>query len=231
VYQLSGRSPPRKARRHLLKKPAVAVRITERGKRAIGLVLWSRTRSACLSAGVVEHPTGVVEHLAHLDATVDQLGPGCLDIGDDELQTFSRARCGRGDPTAEDDRARRARRRQLHDPEAAVTGEIGVQAPPQRLIEALGPVYPDTGTTTTSSFMSTTATPSLEPIATARLREPVIAPLVVEVQGPLSEQVAAIFTDLDELFRPRNCPAAIGAELEARTGCSERARRLLRRRA
>jgi hypothetical protein len=46
-------------------------------------VLWSRARSACLSAGVVEHPTGVMEHLAHLDTTVDHLGPGRLDIGDD----------------------------------------------------------------------------------------------------------------------------------------------------
>ena len=101
--QLSVWSPSRKARRHLLKKPAVAVRIAERGKRAVGLVLWGRARSACLGAGVMEHPAGVMEHLAHLDTTVDQLGPGRLDIGDDELQTFSRARCGRGDPAAEDD--------------------------------------------------------------------------------------------------------------------------------
>src|ERR1700691_3860499 len=82
--QLSMWSPPRKARRHLLKKPTVAVRITERGKRPIGLVLWSRARSACLTAGVMEHPTGVMEDLAYLDTTVDYLGPGRLDIGDDE---------------------------------------------------------------------------------------------------------------------------------------------------
>ncbi len=114
-------------------------------------MLWSWARSACLSAGVVEHPAGVMEHLAHLDTTVYQLRPGRLDIGDDELQTFSRARCGRGDPTAEDDGARRARRGQLNYPEAAVTGEVGVQAPPQRLIEALGPAEGSGGNRPVSS--------------------------------------------------------------------------------
>ena len=104
-------------------------------------MFWGRARTACLGAGVMEHSTGVVEHLAHLDAPVGHLGPGGLYVGDDELETFSRARCGQGDPAAEDDRARRARRGQLHDPEAAVTGEIGVQAPPERLIKALGPVH------------------------------------------------------------------------------------------
>ncbi len=159
-------------------------------------MLWSWARSACLSAGVVEHPAGVMEHLAHLDTTVYQLRPGRLDIGDDELQTFSRARCGRGDPTAEDDRARRARRRQLHDPEAAVTGEIGVQALPQRLIEALGPVYIGHrhyhhfelhvhDRSSSSSGSIATAPP------TGAGPRTIFAPLVVEVQCPLSEQVAA----------------------------------------
>ncbi len=48
---------------------------------------------------------------------------------------------GRGDPGAEDDRAGRPRRGQLHDPEILAGGEVGILPPTQRLVEVLGPVH------------------------------------------------------------------------------------------
>ena len=52
-----------------------------------------------------------------------------------------RPRRRRGEAGAEDDRARRSGRGQLHDPEVRAGGEVGVLAPPQRLVEGLGPVH------------------------------------------------------------------------------------------
>ena len=81
-----------------------------------------------------------MEHLAHVGAVGDELGARGLDVGDDEERSLNRARHGRRDPLAEDDRARRAGRCQLHRPPVVTDGEIGVQPPPQALVEALGAI-------------------------------------------------------------------------------------------
>ena len=47
-----------------------------------------------------------MEHLTHVDAVSDELGACCLDVIDDEEQSLNRARHGRRDSLAEDDRAR-----------------------------------------------------------------------------------------------------------------------------
>ena len=101
----------------------------------------SRASHPSLGPGVVEHPARVMEHLAHLGAAAGQLGAGRLDVSHGELQALGRARRGGGDPGAEDDRALRARRCQLHHPEVRTGGEVGILPPPQRLIEVLGPVH------------------------------------------------------------------------------------------
>jgi hypothetical protein len=54
----------------------------------------------------MEHATGIMEHLTHLRTVAGQLGPGGVDVVDDQLQSLGRARRGRGEPGAEDDRAR-----------------------------------------------------------------------------------------------------------------------------
>src|SRR6266851_349542 len=97
-YRVRVRLPARKARRDLLDQPAVAVRVAERDERAVALVIRSR-------AGYPPPGPGVVEYLAHLGAAAGELGPGRVDVGDGQLQAVCRARCGRGDPGAEDDRA------------------------------------------------------------------------------------------------------------------------------
>jgi hypothetical protein len=73
-----------------------------------------------------------VEELAHGDALAEQLVPCILDVGDDE----ERAMSGAG---AQVDRARRAGRGQLHDA-GLVGAEVGVEPPPQPLVELRGPV-------------------------------------------------------------------------------------------
>src|SRR6267378_4318853 len=71
-------------RRDLLEHPAVAVRITERGERAVAAMLGIRTADpeppkqvGLIRASV--HAAGVVEHLADLDAATEQLAAGGLD--------------------------------------------------------------------------------------------------------------------------------------------------------
>jgi hypothetical protein len=93
------------------------------------------------------------------------------------------------------DRARRARRRQLDDPEAVVTGEIGVEAPPQRLMEALGPVPHRTPEPT--PLPASCPRPQLLSVGadshcpTHRSRSShTFAPLVVEVQARLMPPVS-----------------------------------------
>ena len=98
-----------------------------------------RAGDPSLGAGVVEDPAGVVEHLTDGDAVADELGPGRLDIGDGQ-QVVGGAGRGGGDVRSEDDGAGRPGRRELHDPETVLADEVGVEAPPQRLVERLGPV-------------------------------------------------------------------------------------------
>ena len=102
------------------------------------LRVWAR--HAAFGPGVVEHTAGVVKRLAHVDTVGDQRGTGLLDVGLDEDQAVSRARDPRRDALAEDDRARRAGRRHLHDPKVVPGNKVGIQPPAHHLIEALGPI-------------------------------------------------------------------------------------------
>ena len=70
------------------------------------------------------HTGGIVEHFADLDAAIEQVFAGGLDAGDDQIQALGGAGCRRGDVLAEDDRAPRARRRELDHAEV-FTGVVG----------------------------------------------------------------------------------------------------------
>ncbi len=78
-----------------------------------------------------------VEHLADLDTAGDEFVARSLDVGDDQVEALGRAGRGRRDVRAELDRAPRAGRRELDDPEAVIEGEVGVEPPPEVSIELL----------------------------------------------------------------------------------------------
>src|SRR3954452_24906442 len=90
------------ARRKLLARPTVPVRVREEDERAPGEVL----------------------HLADVEAARRELGPRLVHVGDHELETAYRARLGVGDPRSDRDRARRSGRRQLHEADPAVDAVV-----------------------------------------------------------------------------------------------------------
>src|SRR5437763_6981368 len=87
---------PGKACRDFLEKPAVPVWILKRGKREVGTTLRVAPSDARVLDCIVEGAAGVVEHLADVDATGDQVLAGGIDIVHSEDQ-FDRARLGRSD--------------------------------------------------------------------------------------------------------------------------------------
>lgn len=76
-----------------------------------------------------------MEHLANLDTTSNKVFAGRLNIGNDQIETLSRARRGRRYLRAELDRAPRAGRRELDDPESGVEWEICVEPPPKLCVK------------------------------------------------------------------------------------------------
>src|SRR5262249_8841947 len=92
-----------KARRDLLEQPAVSVWILKRGKREVGPTLRVAPRRARVLHDIVERAAGVVEDFADVDTAGDQVLAGSVDVihGEDEV---SRARLGRRDSLAKDDR-------------------------------------------------------------------------------------------------------------------------------
>ena len=134
--------PAGQPRRDLLQQPAVAVRVAERGEGAVAAVVGRRARSTRPRAVGLELGARLlgVEHLADLDAAGGELVARGLDVGDDQVEALGRARRGRGDLRAELDRAPRAGRRELDDPEAVVEGEVGVEPPAEARVERLGAI-------------------------------------------------------------------------------------------
>src|SRR3984957_21051341 len=96
------------ARRDLLQQPLVAVRVAER---SVGLV------RPILRVAPWAPPAGEVEHLADLNATIDEGRAGRVDVVDGQDQTVDRSRLAGGEALAEGDRAGRLGRRDLDNPE------------------------------------------------------------------------------------------------------------------
>src|SRR5262249_30418336 len=87
-----------------------------------------------------------MEHLANLDAAGDEFVARGRDVGDDQVQILGGAWCCRRDVRAELDRACRTRRSELHDAEAVIEREVGVEPPteiPVELLRALDIRYGD----------------------------------------------------------------------------------------
>jgi hypothetical protein len=95
-----------------------------------------------------------VEHLAGVDPARHQVLTRRLDVGDDQVQALHRPRLGRRQVGADLDRAAGPGRREL-DRAERVGPEVTVHTPAQPLVEGLGRSTSETGTSTTSSFMST----------------------------------------------------------------------------
>src|SRR5215470_10443552 len=81
-----------------------------------------------------------VEHLTDLDASTKQLGASGLDVGDYEIEALSGAGCRRGYILAEDDRAPRARRRELDHSEVVIVGVVCIEPPSEPGVELLGTI-------------------------------------------------------------------------------------------
>ena len=83
------RSAAREAGPDLLQQPAVAVRIAERGERAVVGVFRQPPPDARLAPGVMEYPGRVVERRRDLDPARGELGAGGVEVVDRELQALA----------------------------------------------------------------------------------------------------------------------------------------------
>src|SRR5215469_7298172 len=86
------------------------------------------------------YAVGGMEYLADLDTAATQVVAGCRDVGDDQVKSLGAAGGCRGDVLAEDDRARRARRRELDHAVIVAGGKVGIEPPTQAAIKALGAI-------------------------------------------------------------------------------------------
>ena len=119
-------------RRDLLDQPRIAVRIFEGEERPVARALGVGAAEPRLRGErrPVPHPTRV-------DATANEFVMSRLDVAHDQ-PTRGRARRGPSYSLTEGDRARGARRGELHDANALYWGDILVQPPTQAFVELLG---------------------------------------------------------------------------------------------
>ena len=82
---------------------------------------------------MVEEAAGVVEHLARVRAPLDQVVAGLVDVVHHEVQ--ARAEPGWAVVTPS---PKIPGRRQLHDPEAGLAGQVRVEPPSQLSVEKPG---------------------------------------------------------------------------------------------
>ena len=80
IKDLNLPSPSWSALLDFLNQPAVAIRVTERGETVV-------VGPAGIKAGGPSFRSEV-ERLAHIDSAVDELGPGGLDIGHDQVHSL-----------------------------------------------------------------------------------------------------------------------------------------------
>src|SRR3954453_84714 len=115
---------PRQPRRDLLQQPGVAVRIAEAGEGAVRGAIGGRAADAGAGMEPVAQ-RALMEDLADVDAAGDEVSARGVDVADDQVHALGRTGRGAGRVRAELDRARRAGRGELDDPEAVVAGEVG----------------------------------------------------------------------------------------------------------
>src|SRR5215472_5545159 len=120
------------ARCDLLEQPGVAIRIAQRSKGKVAAVtgVWP-TGPAVAFRTELSARFRSMEHLTHLDTAGHELFAGRFDIGNDQVKTLGGARRSRRYLRAELDRAPRAGRRELDNPESVVELEICIEPPPK----------------------------------------------------------------------------------------------------
>ncbi len=94
---VSAVDPPGQPRRDLLQQPAVAVRVAERGERAVAGVVGRGSADATARADGLELSARRpgVEHLADFDTAGDEFLARSLDVGDDQVEALGGAGRGR----------------------------------------------------------------------------------------------------------------------------------------
>src|SRR5712664_3582335 len=124
------------ARCDLLEQPGIAIRVAERSKGKVAAVTGVRPTDAAVTFGA-ELSTRFqrMELLTDLDTAGNELFASSFDIGNDQVETLGGARRGRRYLHAELDRAPRAGRRELDDPESVVEWEICIEPPPKLCVK------------------------------------------------------------------------------------------------
>ena len=122
--------------------------------RAVGAALGVEAGHASLGAGVVEAPPASWK-TSQTSMPRSTSSSRATSTSATASRPVDRTRGGGGDAGAEDDRGRRAGRRELDDPEVLAVGRSASSRQPRRLVELLGPVDVGHGHTTTSSLKPT----------------------------------------------------------------------------
>jgi hypothetical protein len=99
-----------------------------------------------------------VEHVADLDTARNEFIVRSHNVGNDQVEALRRARNSRRHFRAELDGAPRAGRRELDDPKTVIEAEVGIEPPPELLVELLGPINIRDRDNDPSTFVSTFAT-------------------------------------------------------------------------
>ena len=132
----------REAIGHLLEQPAVAVGVFERGKGVVALVIRIRPVDPITRPLRVELRSGRsgMEHPTNRGSPADKFVAPGFDVRHDQVQAMGRSGWRPRDVGAELHRTLRSRWRELHDPEAVVEGEVGVEPPAEAGVERLGAI-------------------------------------------------------------------------------------------
>ena len=126
--------PAGETRRDLLDQPQIAIRVGERAEGSVARV--PRVRAGLAGLDWEWRP---VPHVAHVDASLEELVMSGLDVGDDQGGLDSSRRTRR-EPEAEGDRSRRTRGCELNKAKSVHRCNVVVESPTQLLVEDFGPI-------------------------------------------------------------------------------------------
>src|SRR5215510_6250731 len=124
------------ARCDLLEQPGVAIRVAERSKGKVAAMTGVRPTDATIAFGTeLGARFRSMEHFTDLDTAGNKLFASSFNVGNDQVEALGRARRGCRYLRAELDRAPRAGRRELDDPESVAEWEICIEPPPKLCVK------------------------------------------------------------------------------------------------
>src|SRR6202451_2754352 len=97
---------------------------------------WPADAAAAIDLELSAWRSGV-EHLTHLNTACDKIFAHSLNVGDDQVEALGRAWRSGCDLRAKLNRAPGTGRRELHNAEAVIKGEVGIEPPPEFGVELL----------------------------------------------------------------------------------------------